>query len=109
MTYEHRDKDVSYFANLKEEDSISLVNYFSDKEEENSLADYFLDEEEDNLGYEFDKEYTWGTTLTTDPGLKQNPGTDNKEEESVRLFVNCLGLYTRVTTLGCLTIIKNKK
>ncbi len=27
---------------------------------------------------------------------------------SVRLFVSCLGLYTRVTTLGCLTIIKNK-
>ena len=27
----------------------------------------------------------------------------------VRLFVSCLGLYTRVTTLGCLTIIKNKK
>ncbi len=27
---------------------------------------------------------------------------------SVRLFVS-LGLYTKMTTLGCLTIIKNKK
>ncbi len=28
--------------------------------------------------------------------------------EGVRLFVS-LGLYTKMTTLGCLTIIKNKK
>ncbi len=28
--------------------------------------------------------------------------------EYVRLFVS-LGLYTKMTTLGCLTIIKNKK
>ncbi len=82
MTCKHRDCNVSYSANLKEEDSISLADYFSDKDNGKSLADYFLDEEEkDNLGYEFDEEDTPKTSSTTIPGHRQNPGTDFKEDK----------------------------
>ncbi len=80
-TCKHGDRNVSCCANLKEEDSISLADYFLDEEEENSLADYFLDKEEDNAGNKFDEEDTWRTISTTNPGLRQNPGTDYKEEK----------------------------
>ena len=83
-TCKHGDKNVSCLTKLKEEDSISLADYFSDEEDKNSLADYFSDEEEeDNLGYKTDQEDTQRTSGTAILGFRQHQGTTDKEEKKI--------------------------
>ncbi len=64
----------SCFANLEEDNTTSLADYFSDGEGDN-LANFNETEESS------DKEDTWSESSATNFGLKPIPGTDYKEEE----------------------------